>query len=318
MSLDKLLGNEQLKSKLAPALREDRLSHAYILAGPEGSGRRTLARLLAAAMECTAGALRPCCVCPQCRKALSGTHPDVVTVDDTEHKGVSVAVVREARGDLFIRPNEGRRKVYLFPRAMDMNAAGQNSLLKVLEEPPDYGAFLLVTDAPQKLLPTIRSRCVELRLAPLSREVCIAALQSAFPGKDPSALEAAYLRSGGYYGQAAKLLCEGSGLRPQTLRFAEVCAQRDRLGLTELLAPMERFSRDQLQPILTEWLSLVSEALSVRGGLPAQTPEAEQLAGARTGQDLARAVADLQRMLTLLQGNVSPGAICGALQIYLR
>lgn len=318
MSLESLLGNEQLKQKLAPALAQDRLSHAYLISGPVGSGRHTLARLLAAAMECTAGAARPCCVCAQCRKVMAGTHPDVVTVDDTEHKGVSVAVVRQARGDLFIRPNEGRKKVYLFPRAMDMNEAGQNSLLKVIEEPPDYGAFLLLTDAPQKLLPTIRSRCVELHLAPLRRELCLSALRRAFPAQSAEALEAAYLRGGGFYGQAAALLGTQSSLRPQTLRFAEVYRRHDRLGLTELLVPMERLSRDQLQPVLLEWLELVSAALSARGGLPPQTEEAHQIAESRTGQELAEAIRRLQRAISLLQGNVSPGAVCGALQIYLR
>ena len=88
--MDALLGNARLKSVLAAAFAADRLSHCYLLAGPEGSGKHTLARILAAAMECTAGAKRPCGVCLQCRKVLDGVHPDVITVDDPDKKIVTV------------------------------------------------------------------------------------------------------------------------------------------------------------------------------------------------------------------------------------
>ena len=269
-------------------------------------------------MQCTAGASRPCCVCPQCRKVLDDTHPDVVTVDDTEHKGVSVRIVRDARADLFIRPNEGRRKVYLFPRAADLNAAGQNSLLKVLEEPPSYGAFLLLTDAAQKLLPTIRSRCVELELAPLSRAVCLAALRRLRPDAANTALEAAYLRSGGFLGQALQSLSEGGGLRPQTETFAQVYRERDELGLAALLTSMERLKRDQLQPILAEWLELLEAALAARNGLPPTLQTAAQIGQTRSGTELLSAIAQLRRGLELLQANVAPGTLLGALLVYLR
>ena len=168
MDMDALLGNARLKSVLAAAFAADRFSHCYLLAGPEGSGKHTLARILAAAMECTAGAKRPCGVCLQCRKVLDGVHPDVITVDDPDKKTVTVELIRKARADVYIKPNEGRRKVYLIPRAADMNAAAQNALLKVIEEPPDYAAFLLLTDGAERLLPTIRSRSVPLLLTPLS------------------------------------------------------------------------------------------------------------------------------------------------------
>ena len=318
MSLDALYGNEQLKSKLAPALEADRLSHAYILSGPQGSGKRTLARLLAAAMECTSGRTRPCLVCAQCRKVLSGNHPDVITVDDEKKKTVSVELVREARTDMYLRPNEGRRKVYIFPRAMDMGAPGQNALLKVLEEPPAYGAFLLLTDGAQRLLPTIRSRCVELQLSPLEAGLCTRLLERDFPQKTGEQIASAVLRSGGFYGQAKTLLSGGGELLPQTARFAAAYPARDALAMAELLVPMERLSRDQLQPILTEWLGLLTEALAVRSGTPAPTPEAAAISQSRSGAELMSAIRRLQEALELLQGNISVGALCGALQVQLR
>ena len=157
MSFDALLGNEQLKNDLTISLQTGHISHCCLITGPEGSGKHTLARLLAAAILCQ-GRDRPCLTCHPCRKVLEGLHPDFITVDDPEHKTVSVDVIRQARADIFVQPNESDRKIYLFPRAQDMGLPGQNALLKVLEEPPAYAVFLLLADNPEKLLPTVRSR----------------------------------------------------------------------------------------------------------------------------------------------------------------
>ena len=157
MGFDALLGNGQLKENLSAAKRKGRMSHFYLLSGPRGSGKHTLAKLIAAAMLCPE-ADAPCGVCRSCRKVLGGNHPDYITIDDPSKKTVPVDLIREARADIFVRPNEGEKKIYLFPRAQDMGIPGQNALLKVLEEPPPYGVFLLLTDNPEKLLPTVRSR----------------------------------------------------------------------------------------------------------------------------------------------------------------
>ena len=156
MNFDGFLGNGALKARLQESFRQGKTSHCYLLCGVEGSGRRTLALRMAAALECRDETNPGCGVCPACRKVLSGQHPDVITVDDTEHKNVAVDIIRQARSDVFIRPNEGRKKVYILPRGQDLGAPSQNALLKILEEPPDYAVFLLLTTSAEKLLPTIR------------------------------------------------------------------------------------------------------------------------------------------------------------------
>lgn len=317
MDMDALLGNARLKSFLAAAFAADRLSHCYLLAGPEGSGKHTLARILAAAMECTAGAKRPCGVCLQCRKVLDGVHPDVITVDDPDKKTVTVELIRKARADVYIKPNEGRRKVYLIPRAADMNAAAQNALLKVIEEPPDYAAFLLLTDGAERLLPTIRSRSVPLLLTPLSEAEGLDALAKRRPDRDPAAREAAWARSEGWLGQALRLLEAGESLAPETQSFAACFARRDRLGLTELLVPLERQKREQLIPLFQQWIELLSQALAVRAGQPGRWEAAERVGRSRTSAESLKALRSLQRATELLNGNVSPGAVCGALQVWL-
>ena len=119
MNFDGFLGNGALKARLQESFRQGKTSHCYLLCGVEGSGRRTLALRMAAALECRDETNPGCGVCPACRKVLSGQHPDVITVDDTEHKNVAVDIIRQARSDVFIRPNEGRKKVYILPRGQD-------------------------------------------------------------------------------------------------------------------------------------------------------------------------------------------------------
>lgn len=316
--MERLLGNERVRERLQAAFAADRLSHSYLISGPAGSGKHTLAKLLAAAMQCTEGSRRPCGTCLQCRKVFAGTHPDVITVDDPARKTVGVELIRKARADVYIRPNEGRRKIYVFPRAMDMNPSAQNALLKVIEEPPAYAAFLLLTEEAQRLLPTIRSRCVDLQMAPLSREVCVKALAEVFPDRDPQELRSAWQRSEGWYGRALTLLQANEGLAPETLRFARAFADRDRLAMTELLVPMERLKRDQLIPLLEQWVEVLAEAVSIRSGMQGSTEAALLIGRSRSVREILAVIQRLQQASELAQGNVSVGAICGALQIWLE
>ena len=315
--MEALLGNKRLKAGLKAAFASGRLSHCYLIAGPAGSGKHSLARILAAAMECSEGEKRPCGRCLQCRKVLDGVHPDVITVDDPAKKIVPVELIRKYRADVYIRPNEGLRKVYVFPRAMDMNAAAQNALLKVIEEPPEYAAFLLLTESAERLLPTIRSRAVPLQLTPLAEAVGLAELARRHPEAERAALAAAWSRSEGWLGRAETLLTAGEGLAPETLRFAEAFSRRDRLGLTELLVPLERKKRDELIPLLSQWVELLSQALAVRAGQTGHWEAAQTIGRARTSAACLRALERLRRCCELLQGNVSPGAVCGALLVWL-
>lgn len=312
MGLEQLLGNEALKERLTEGLRSGRMSHSYLLTGPEGSGKRTLARLLAAAMECR-GTPRPCGVCPACRKVLSGNHPDVITVDDPDHKQVPVDCIRAARSELFIRPNEGEKKVLLIPRAGDMNPAAQNALLKVLEEPPSYGVFLLLAPSPEALLPTIRSRCAHLRLSPLPRAVLEPALRQRFPDRSAADLEAAMGRSGGFLGQAVTLL-EGSGLQlPQVEQFAAAYAAHDTLGLAMVFGSMDKYKRNQLAPVLEELQRLLAQSLLARRGCPTLLPQACAIAEQRTAPELLAACRLVQEALDDCWANVGVGNICAGL-----
>ena len=274
MGFEGLLGNARLKENLRHSVDSGRLSHFYLISGPRGSGKRTLARLLAAAAVCRDGN-KPCFACSACRKAMTSNHPDIITVTDPEHKAVAVKIVREYREDVYIKPNEADKKVYIFPQ--ELGTEGQNALLKILEEPPSYGVFILLAENPQQILTTVRSRCTLLQMESLPKGLLLSQLSKQFPGADQEQLLAAAERSGGYLGQGAELLKEGEVVSGRTKAFAKAFLDSDPVAMTRLMVGMEKTKRDQAVEEVEQWLHLLQNALSCRSGLPAVTQEIKQL-----------------------------------------
>lgn len=315
MGFETLLGNQRLKDNLINSLSRGRASHFYLISGPEGSGKHTLAKLLAAALMCTGGS-KPCLGCTACRKVMAGLHPDFISVEDPEHKNVAVKIIRQVRDDMFIRPNEGACKVYFLPQSL--GTEGQNALLKILEEPPSYGVFILLTKNPEALLPTVRSRCVELKLLPLEEETLRHALRRLFPDVREDAIGAAISRSGGYLGQAKALLEGQSNVPPQTEDLVRAFCNRDSLLLTQTLVPMEKWKRDQLIEALQQWVVLFEGALACRSGMQTVSSLSAQLAAQRSAPELNAAISALQKAVEYAGGNISVAAICGWLVWSLR
>jgi DNA polymerase-3 subunit delta' len=315
MGFESLLGNDRLKENLTASAARGRMSHFYLICGPEGSGKHTLAQLLAAAAVCREQD-KPCLRCNACRKVLSSNHPDVITVVDPDHKEVAVKLVKQYREDMFIQPNEADKKVYIFPQALRIE--GQNALLKILEEPPAYGVCLLLSDNPEALLPTIRSRCTELKLNPLPKGILQRELQLAFPKAQAEDISAAISRSGGYLGQAKKLMESGATVSEQTRIFAQCFGKKDSLGLLQLLAPMEKWKRDALVEELDQWEQLLHGAMLCRAGVQVPMALSRDLSAQRSPEELMGAIRQLKKVKEYAQGNVSPGAICGHLVWALR
>ena len=242
---------------------------------------------------------------------MENNHPDVITVEDPEHKAVAVKIVRQVREDVFIRPNESDHKIYIFPQ--ELGTEGQNALLKILEEPPKYGVFLLLTDNPEKILPTVRSRCTELKLLPLPDGLLRSTLRKEFPNAAEDDITAAMVRSGGYLGQAREILTSGDALPPQTESFVRSLADRNKLELAMTLAPMEKWKRDALVDILQSWLEILESALACRTGSMAASKHAVKLAQSRSSSELYQMALELKKTLEYAKSNVSPAAICGYL-----
>lgn len=315
MDVGGLLGNEAIRARLDAAAAQDRFSHSYLICGPDGSGKHTLAKILAAAMQCTGAGRKPCGRCEGCRKVFEGVHPDVITVNDPAHKTIAVDVIRQMRADVFLRPNEGKRKIYLIEQ--DMAEPPQNALLKILEEPPAYAAFLILSDRAEKLLPTIRSRCAELHLAPAPQTEGLAFLRGKYPDRAEPELERAFRRAGGYLGQAIQLL-SGEGQAPQTAQFAACYAARNALALLELLLPMEKWKREQLIPVLEQLREYLAELLMLRSGLGTPDDTQKKILQGRTGAELLAAANNLQTAIDDLNASVGAGAVIGWLSLQLR
>ena len=173
-----IIGHEQVISYLRKAAAADLCSHACILQGAKGSGKKKLAEAFAQMLQCE-NPVRDeitheedaCGACRSCHMVSTRNHPDVIWVTHDKPGLISIDEVRSRLiGDIQIKPYSGRYKVYIMPDAQLMNPAAQNALLKTLEEPPSYAVILLLTENADMLLDTVRSRCVLLDLKPLQDE----------------------------------------------------------------------------------------------------------------------------------------------------
>ena len=159
-----LIGHEGVVAFLEQSLAQGRLAHSYLLSGPQGVGKGTLALALAQRLNCV-GSLPPCQECPQCRRIAAGLHTDVAVIELREQeRELGIQRIREIQHTLSLKPFEGRYRVALIRDAERMSHEAANALLKTLEEPPAEVVLLLTTTEEEQVLPTIRSRCQRLSL----------------------------------------------------------------------------------------------------------------------------------------------------------
>jgi DNA polymerase-3 subunit gamma/tau len=153
-----VVGQEHVVQTLRNAVELDRVAHAYLFAGPRGTGKTSMAKILAKSINCEQGpTITPCLVCESCRSIQDATAIDVIEMDAASHRGIDD--IREIRDRVALRPARGRMKVYIVDEAHMLTKEASNAVLKTLEEPPDHIVFVLCTTELGAMLPTIRSRC---------------------------------------------------------------------------------------------------------------------------------------------------------------
>ncbi len=170
MKFQDIIGQEHITGHLQNAIRMGKISHAYIIQGEEGSGKRLLAGIFAAALQCEKQEGRPCGECRSCKQASSGNHPDIRW---TTHEKAAIGVddIRiQLNNDIMVKPYSRPYKVYIIDEAEKMTEQAQNAMLKTIEEPPDYAVILLLTVNAKLLLPTILSRCILLTMRPVAKK----------------------------------------------------------------------------------------------------------------------------------------------------
>jgi DNA polymerase-3 subunit delta' len=264
-----LLGHEWAVDLLRSNLVNGRLRHAYLFCGPPGIGRRTLALKLAQSINCEQSepAGDPCGRCPSCRQIEKMQHPDLTVVQSEQVGGtLKVQQIREMQHSLSLSPYAGRYRVALILRFEEANPNAANALLKTLEEPPERVVLMLTASEPERLLPTIVSRCEIIRLRPLPLEAVSAGLQTHFGVSQEQAELLAHL-SGGRPGLSIQYL-----QNPELLQTRQSCLD----DLAHLLNSkrVERFAyaeqlskgKDKTGDILQTWATFWRDVLLVRSG----------------------------------------------------
>jgi DNA polymerase-3 subunit gamma/tau len=188
-TFDDLVGQTHVSRTLKNAVAQNRLAHAYLFVGPRGIGKTSTARILAKALNCVKGpTVTPCGVCDNCREIAGGNSLDVIEIDGASNN--SVEDVRELRDNVRYAPAKGRYKIYLIDEVHMLSQAAFNALLKTLEEPPAHVKFFFATTEPQKVLPTILSRCQRFDLHRIPANLIAQHLQF-IAGKEKITLEPA-------------------------------------------------------------------------------------------------------------------------------
>lgn len=201
--MEPIIGNKKLIEAFLSSIRENRVAGCYLIEGAAGTGKRTVARYIAAALACPHRKEdgSPCLACHSCRSIENDRHIDVFTLLPPEDKKkVTVEGTRQMLQNLYIHPAEGDWRIFIIPDSERLSPKIQNTLLKSIEEPPENTVFLLLTEDRSRLLPTVRSRAVHLRTEPLSSEEIRFALQNSNLPDD--VLQEAVLLCAGSLGQA--------------------------------------------------------------------------------------------------------------------
>ena len=255
-----MVGQQHIVQTLQNAIRENRLSHAYLFSGPRGTGKTSAAKILAKAVNCEHGpSPEPCNACSACARIAAGAVMDVVEIDAASNRGVDE--IRDIRDKVKYAPTEVRRKVYIIDEVHMLTTEAFNALLKTLEEPPGHVMFVLATTEPHKLPPTIVSRCqrFEFRRVPLEqqvarlREICA---KEGIAAEDAALLYIARLSDGG---------------------------MRDALSLLDQIAS---FTGGQVT---------LEQAVDVTGGLPSE--QFARLAAAVRDGDVAAVLGEIDDMM---------------------
>jgi len=168
MSFNSIRGQDKAIRMLKGYIEHSRLEGAYLFAGPQGVGKKLIAKTLAKAINCLNNELDPCGECVSCKKIENNQHPDMhfLELDEAE---IKIEYVRNLQREISLRPYEAKRKVFIIDNAHHLTADASNALLKILEEPPKSSLIILISDKPMLLFKTIISRCKVLKFAPFAR-----------------------------------------------------------------------------------------------------------------------------------------------------
>ncbi len=240
-----IIGHEMIKEHFQKAIETNHVSHAYILTGEAGMGRKSLANAFAMTLLCEKGKDEPCMQCHACKQVLSNNHPDVIYVNHEKPNSIGVDDIRDQlNGTIMIRPYSSYYKIYIVDEAEKMTAQAQNALLKTIEEPPSYAIIMLLTTNQEAFLPTILSRCVQLKLKPLKDSVVTQYLMGSF-GIAESKAEVYAAFSRGNLGKAIEL-ASSEDFQLMYSELLHLLKHLKEMDITELLDYIKKLKESNL------------------------------------------------------------------------
>ncbi len=339
MPFSGIVGHRRLVALLSRAVAQETLPGSLLFAGPRGVGKRRTAIALAEAINClqpvTGGSLPhdACGTCAACRRIARGVHPDVLIVEPGELGSIKIEQVRDVIDRSGYRPFEGRRRLAVIDEADAMTTEAQNSLLKLLEEPPPASVFVLVSATPDALLPTVLSRCHRLRFGELSADDVAQALMRDHDFEEVKA-RAAAADAGGSIGHALSAasddVAEAREMARQLLeRAARASQPSQRIDLAREVTPTKgnktpAQERAELAACLRAMASLLRDVslIGARGDTAAVAnadlaPQLRALAGAFDSERTVRAFVSVDQALTALERNASSKVVADWLVLQL-
>ena len=321
--LHQFYSNEKVKQTLVNFITDGRLPHALLLEGEAGLGKTHFARLTACAALCQ-GEQKPCGSCRACRLILQDTHPDVLVVSpDSADKPYAVDNLRKLILSCYVLPNDGEKKIYILRNIHEMSEQAQNTLLKIIEEPPAHVIFILTCQSRARILPTILSRVVTLTLSPCPEEICAKALME----RNPDASEENCLnlarQTGGNIGRALTILQDErlSGIYESAREAAKLICGGSEFDLLCLLNGYNRKKEDFLL-FLNELRQIFVQVIRQKNGAPDKNFLPENLLHRISALQTMRILDIIDTVSAEATQNVSislAGAhLCGAVQQLLH
>lgn len=260
-----IIGHEEIIKHLQSAINKNKISHAYIIDGEKGMGKKLIANTFAKTMQCKLQGDTPCNTCVSCLTFNSGNHPDIIYVKPTKKTGIGVNDIREQiNKDINIKPYHYPYKIYIVDNAHLMTEQAQNALLKTIEEPPSYVVIILLSNNINHFLPTILSRCVNLRLKPLSPEKIKTYITGELKIEDyRTDLITSFAQ--GIIGKARELALstEFIDMREDMIKVTETIIQGDEFELMALVGIFEEY-KDQVEDCLDLLLTWYRDLLIVK------------------------------------------------------
>ena len=248
-----IVGHEEVIQHLQNAIRLGKVSHAYILSGEKGSGKKLLANTFAMALQCEKKGVDPCQECRSCKKAMSRNHPDIIYTTHEKPNSIGIEDIRtQLIEDVMIKPYCSSYKIYIIDEAEKLTLQAQNALLKTIEEPPAYAVILLLTSNMETFLPTITSRCVKLNLRPVQESMVKDYLMEKMHLPDYQAqMDAAF--SQGNIGKARQM-AESDEFNLMTEQALRILKKSNELELYEMVEMIKELSAEKQN--IDEYLDL--------------------------------------------------------------